>query len=217
MAWPDRREVTAPEAIRLLTDLKALRYLLPFTAAPHTLTSAAAALGRPVTTVAYWLPRFVQAGLLEHLGDVARAGKPMPRYRAIARQLAVPFASIPFDRRVALLDGGRMRLLRRFLDGIDEAMAGSEAFALGFSGRTDGGMAITMIEEPELMDRPYTDGWWSLQLDEASAVTLARELEALMEKYGNQTGPGTKRYVTHIGVAPDPRFRWRSADDDFPG
>ncbi len=215
--FPDRRQVTSPAAIELLTNLKALRHLLPFTAQAHTLTSAAVALGRPVTTVAYWLPQFLDAGLLEHLGDERRAGKAMPRYRAIAREIAVPFAAIPFDRRVALLDGGRTRLLRRFLDGIDEAMAGSDTFSLGFSGRADGSMAIAMIEERELVERPYTDGWWSLHLDETSAVALARELEALMEKYGTEDGPGTKRYVTHIGLAPDPRFRWRSADDHFPG
>ena len=200
-------------AVRLLTNLKALRYVMPFTRSAHTLTSAAVEIGKPVTTVAYWLPQMVAAGLIVHLEDVPRAGKAMPRYRAIARELAVPFHAIPFDRRVALLDEGRTRLLRRFLDGVDEAMAASGTFSLGFSGRDGGGMAIGMIDGPDDGDRAYTDGWTALRLDEAAANAFARELESLLERYGEMTGP--KRYIAHVGLAPDPRFRWRSADDDF--
>ena len=102
-------------AIDLLADMRGLRMLSPFLRQTHTLTSAARALGRPASSLAHWVPRFVEAGLLERRGEQQRAGVAMPRYRAPARKLVVPFELIPFDTRVRLLDGGRLMVLRRFM------------------------------------------------------------------------------------------------------
>ena len=131
--WPKRCEITAPEAIALLTDLRGFTFLSPFLSSTHTLTTAARAAKRPVSSMAHWVPRFVETGLLERVGEVRRAGAPMPRYRTPARKLVVPFELIPFDTRVRMLDEGRMRLLRRFMDGMDEELAASKSFGLSFA------------------------------------------------------------------------------------
>lgn len=209
--WPDRAEVTDPAAIAVLTDLRGLRMLSPFLAGTHTLTSAARWAERPVTTLAHWVPRFVATGLIERRGAIARAGASMPQYRALARKLVVPYGLVPLDARVRLLDEGRMLLLRRFLDGLDESLEATTA-GLSFAAYGETGLAIDLDEdEAARQQRRYTDGWRTISLDEADALQLARDLEALTERYAGRAGRG--EYVVHAGIAPAPRFRWRSATD----
>jgi hypothetical protein len=211
-SWPDRAEVTDPAAIALLTDLRGLRMLTPFLVATHTLTSAARMAERPVTTLAHWVPRFVAAGLLERRGEIARAGASMPQYRAPARTLVVPYGLVPLDARVRLLDEGRMRLLRRFLDGLDESLEAAHATGLSFAAYGETGMVIDLDDdEAARQQRHYTDGWRTISLDEADALRLAREIEELVERYARRGGH--REYVVHAGIAPDPQFRWRSATD----
>lgn len=213
--WPGRLVVRDRGAVELLTDLKAVRYLAPFLRRPHTLSSAAAVLGIVPSTLAYWLPRFVREGLLVELDPVARAGMPMRRYRATARELLVPLAAMPLDRRVALLDAGRLRLLRRFLDGLDEVLAGKGLGGLVFrasSDDTDTGVAIT-VDEPEAA-RDWFDAWMTAPLTAAQAKAFARDLEMLVEKYS--TGTTGRMYQIHLGFAPEPRHPWRSAEDQLP-
>jgi len=215
--WPALAEITDPAAVLLLTDLRALKYLTPFLIEAHTLSSAAAAIECSTSTVAYWIPRFVRVGLLVHLGKQTRAGMAMPLYRAPAAQLAVPFRAVPFDRRVTMLDSGRMRVLRRFLDGLDEAMERDDSIVLGFRSEAPNSFAISMVEETDehKRARSYTDGWQTLELTDDDAHQLSIEMEALVERYVGRNGP--KRYITHYGLAADARHRWRSANDDIPG
>ena len=214
-SWPDSAEIIDPVAIAMLTDLRSLKFVMPFMSATHTLTSAAAQLGKAPSTVAYWLPRLVECGLLIHQGDLVRAGAPMPTYRAPARMLTVPYPAIPIDRRIALLDEGRMRVLRRFLDGMDEELDAAGQFSLSFS--TDGptGTSIDLVQTREQeLARPYTDGWQTLELETDDAVALARELEALIARYRGRNG--RHRHIVHVGLVRDPRVRWRSVNDELP-
>lgn len=211
-SWSERAEVTDPTAIALLTDLRGLRMLTPFLVGTHTLTSAARLAERPVTTLAHWVPRFVAAGLLERRGAIARAGASMPRYRARARKLVVPYGLVPFDARVRLLDQGRMLILRRFLDGLDESLEATPDAGLSFAAYGDTGMVIDLDEDDlDRQARRYTDGWRTISLDDDDALALAREIEAVIERYASRGG--RREYVLHAGIAPEPRFRWRSAAD----
>ena len=210
--WPTRIEITDPAAIALLTDLRGLRMLTPFMRTSHTLTSAARSLGRPASSLAHWVPRFVDTGLLERRGEVKRAGAPMPLYRTPARMLVIPFELIPFDTRVRMLDEGRLRLLRRFMDGMDEALAATRSFGFTFAPHGQEGTLIDVEETAaERAQRAFTDGWRSLELTEDDALEFSRELEQLVARYADRTGPNT--YLCHAGVAPEPVFRWRSATD----
>ncbi|MCB1002065.1 MAG: hypothetical protein R2713_16050 [Ilumatobacteraceae bacterium] len=210
--WPDRADIHDPAAIALLTDLRGVTFLSPFLASTHTLTSAARTVERPVSSMAHWVPRFVDTGLVERVGEIRRAGAPMPRYRAVARKLVVPFEMIPFDARVRMLDTGRLHLLRRFMDGMDEAVASSRSFGLSFAAYGERGSVIDLEEtDAERALRSYTDGWMMLELTEEDALACSRELESLVERYRGRQGPRT--YIFHGGIAPDPTFRWRSAND----
>jgi hypothetical protein len=161
--------------------------------------------------MAYWVPRFLDEGLIVHIGDIARAGRPMPVYRAPGRRLTVPFSKLPFDQRVALLDDGRTRVLHRFLDGLDEAVAESEDFSLEFSPSGPTGFSLLMLENPNPAARLFTDNWMSLELTSEDALDLSAELERLLKKYADREGP--KKYVAHAGLAPAAKHPWRSIDD----
>jgi hypothetical protein len=210
-SWPDRAEITSPSAIAMLATMRTLRLLNPFMKGPQTLTSAARELGRPPSSLAYWVPRLLGEGLLVRLGDRARAGRSMPVYRTPGRRLTVPFDALPFDQRVALLDDGRMRVLRRFLDGLDESMAQSREFSLEFGPSGSTGGSIQMVERSDPEPRDFTDGWLSLALTRVDALDLSREMEQLIERYADRAGSGT--YVVHVGVAPAARHPWRSIED----
>lgn len=218
--WPQQHQVHDPRAIELLTDLRALRFLMPFSRRAHTLTSAAAELERPPSTLAYWIPRFRRAGLLVEIDRIRRTGASMPLLRTPARELTVAFGDIPIDRRIGLLDTGRIRILHRFLDGVDEALERERGVMLGFSGEEAQSTAIRLIEPggdttkwpwSTAGERPYTDGWLTMRLDESAARELAGELESLFEKYSARGG--RHRYIVHAGVAREPKVRWRSAAD----
>jgi len=210
--WIARTDVVEPDAIALLADARGLRMLTPFMRRTHTLTSAARSLGRPASSLAHWVPRFVEAGLLERRGEQRRAGVAMPRYRTPARTLVVPFELIPFDTRVRLLDAGRLRILRRFMDGMDEALAASRSFGLSFAAYGEDGSVVDLVEsDAERATRAFTDGWRTLELTEDDALELSRKIEALVAHYAERTGPTT--YLVHAGIAPDPAFPWRSATD----
>lgn len=196
-------------AIGLLTDLRGLSMLTPFFRRTHTLSSAAKELRRPPSSLAHWIPRFVGCGLLERCGEIRRAGTAMPRYRTPATELVVPFRLIPFDARVRLLDEGRMRVMRRFLDGMDEVLEAGGTTGLSFSAHPVSGTIIDFSDSE--LPREYTDGWFVLDLDDEDALTLARELEELLRRYVNRRG--RRSFVIHGGIAPDPTHRWRSATD----
>ncbi len=206
---PERAEVREPTAIAMLTDLRALAMLTPFLRRTHTLSSAAREIGRPPSSLAHWIPKFLACDLLERRGTIRRAGAAMPRYRTPARALVVPFGLVPFDARVRLLDEGRMRVMRRFLDGIDEVMESVGTIGLSFAAHPVSGTIIDFSDPGT--QRGFTDGWFVLDLDEDDALTLARELEELLRRYTTRTG--RRQYVVHGGVTPTPTFRWRSAID----
>jgi len=212
--WPERIEISDPTAVDLLTNLRVFPALSPFLRDEHTLTSAAAAANRPVSTIAYWVRRLVRCGVLVETRRVARSGMAMPMYRSAARRLVVPIQHLPLDRRVALLDQGRLRVLRRFLDGIDEAMAAHNLGGVRLAA-ADGpvGVAVDVEEYDERTGLDWTDSWGTVRLSPERALALTREMEDMVAKYAGTDDPVGRRYLLHLGVTPEPRHRWRSADD----
>ena len=90
-----RYTVTQREQVELLFNPQAARRLAPFFSSAETLSSAAALLGCAPSTMAYWIPRFVNVGLLVQERIELRAGAPMRWYRTKAPTLFVPHTSVP--------------------------------------------------------------------------------------------------------------------------
>ena len=211
-AWTEQITITRPDAVALLADRRAVRFLVPFLRGPRTLTEAAAEVDRPVSTVAYWVPRLVRAGLVEEVDRRERAGRPMRVYRAVAQRLLVPVGSVPLDARVTFLDAGRHRLMRRFLDGVDEELSRWDDAGLRFEAAPGGGLAVNLQPPSSVPARAeWTEGWLVLDLDPDDAAELVAELDALVSRYVGRSG--RRRYLVHAGVVREPRHRWRSAAD----
>jgi hypothetical protein len=212
--WPDRIRITSAAAVDALTNLRVLPILAPFLREEHTLTSAAAAANKPVSTVAYWIRRLARSGVLVETRRVARGGMAMPMYRAAGRELVVPIEYLPIDRRVALLDRGRLRLLRRFLDGIDEAMAADDALGLRFSAADEpAGVEVGLEGGDQIAGNDWADSWGIVRLSPERARALVRDIERLVVEHTRNDDATGRPFIVHLGIAPEPRHRWRSATD----
>src|SRR5688500_13493510 len=91
---PARTTITTRRAVDLLCNLSAVRKLDPFMRTEHTLSTAAAELAVTASTLAYWVPRFVAAGLLRVVRTEARAGMATTWYRASAESYFVPMSAL---------------------------------------------------------------------------------------------------------------------------
>ena len=211
--WPAEFTVRDGHAVRTLLHLKAVRMLGPFLHGPHTLSQAAAELEAPTSTTAYWIRKLESVGLLVRLEPERRGGMPMPRYRSAGRVLFLPFASVPPGLDSDLLDGGRRKILDRFLDGVDAVLAEAGHTGLQFTASGPVGVEVDVREGlGSTRTPPWTDFWGTFTLTRAQATDLAAELRELVARYRNLERPtGTGEYLVHAGMVPAPRRRRRSA------
>lgn len=209
--WRDELTITKRSTIETLLDLKAMRFCGPFLRGPRTLSEAAGELGRPTSTMAYWIGKLERAGVIERLDPVRRNGMAMPRYRALARQFFVPFASIPPGLTTEVMDSGRQRILDQFLDGLDDIFTADRYSGIQFRASGVRGVEIDVREpEPSRDGIPWVDFWGELHLTRDQARQLSTELREVLERY-RLDDAGPHAYVAHVGVAPAPKRRRRSA------
>jgi hypothetical protein len=206
--WPTRLVVSEPEALALLSNLKALRALAPFLLCEQTLSSAAEFAKRRPSSLAYWVPKFLRAGLIEELRRERRAGAAMPVYRAVAQALVAPYHLMSVEQQTKLFDDARDRNLRRYLDGLDEAMAAEKALGLVYAASEDG---LRISSDGESPRRTSTENWHELRLLDDDAVALVRELDELAAKYVERHSRRGRAYLMHTGIAREPTLRIRSA------
>jgi hypothetical protein len=194
--------------VDVLCNLTAARRLAPFMRNEQTLGSAAAELEMPSSSLAYWVGRFRRAGLLEIVRHEARAGKPIPVYRATADEFRVPLDAMPPGAQDEFLMSGRRRLFEQFTDAVNTAAWPWFQQGLRLRAQADGGMELGFVEPDRADAPPVTEFWGGLYLSNDDATTLRTEMEALMARYtSDRKGPGTRRYIAVVGIAPEPRSR----------
>lgn len=188
----------------LLLDVHAISRLAPFLHAEHTLGSAAKAAGVPASSLAYWVRRFLTAGLVVVTRTVARAGKPIPHYRAVSSEFQVPFDAMPPGMRDEFLLRGRKFAFEQFIAASNRA---AEA-AFGDAGvrivaSTDRGVELSFIEPKGQPDLRTTEWWGTCMLTEEDAAEVNRVLKDLQERFGrDHEGPGRTKHHLVLGFAP---------------
>lgn len=80
----DEQLVTNPEALRILADPTARRFLEPFIGRRRETAQAARDVGVPVETMAYRVDRLRRLGLLTGVGERIHAGRPVTMWSAPA-------------------------------------------------------------------------------------------------------------------------------------
>jgi hypothetical protein len=192
--------------VDLLLKLAATRCLGPFMRGEHTLGSAATELEMPASSLAYYVGRFVQAGLVEVVRKQARAGKAIPVYRATAQEFHVPFDSMPPGRRDEFLNGGRKYVLDEFAAAVNHAVLDDNGIrVLAHPSR---GVFIGFIEDARLHDVPATEWWGKIRLTDDEARRLRDELEDLVRRCSDEhPGPGKRNYIAMVGLVPEGRRR----------
>lgn len=194
------------QGVDLLCDIGAARRLAPFMRREHTLGTAAADLEMPASSLAYWVGRFRRAGLVEVVRREARAGKAIPVYRAVADEFRVPLDALPAHAREEFFMAGRRRLFEQFTHAVNEAAWPWFQEGLRLRAQPDGGMELGFVEPDRAEPPPVTEFWGGVHLTEGEAAELRRELEALMARFtGGRRARGTRRYITVVGLAPEPR------------
>lgn len=194
---------------RLLLDARSRAQLAPFLGRPRSVSEAARDVGAKPNTVLRRVQRFLDAGLIDVAEIVARRGRPMRRYQAIADVFFVPFeASDAEDLEAALADREAWvtALLRRSVVRARREAIGTWGTRIyrDARGRVQVQMAVRpdVDAQPPGPDGPAVLSAWrdAIELDYPDAKALQRELFDLLERY--QRKRGAQRYVVHLGLAP---------------
>ena len=190
--------------VDLLLKVNALRHLTPFLQNEHTLGSAARAVGVPASSLAYWVQRFLKAGLIEVTRVEPRAGKPIPHYRSVSNEFQVPFNAMPPGMRDEFLMRGRKFAFDQFINASNQAAAAAfRDSGIRIVASTDRGVELSFIEPADLVDHRTTEWWGLCTLTDEEATELSHALKQLQERFGqDREGPGRTRYHLVLGFAP---------------
>lgn len=193
-------------AVDLLMSLRATQRLAPFMHGEHTLGSAAAEAGVPASSLAYWVGRFLTAGLVEVTRLQPRAGKPIPHYRATASEFRVPFEAMSASSRESLFHGPRRHMFERFVAASDRAASRYYTEGIRVRAHPDRGMELSIVEPAAGAPPPVTEWWGTATLHAEEAAEVHRLLEDIRTRYGRDlSGPGRDRYLMVLGFTPAPR------------
>lgn len=202
--------MTDPDAARLLTSPRALRFLAPFLRGSASLTTAAKELAVRPSAVAYWLPQFRSADLIERTAVPAGGATNARWYRAPITSFFIPASMITgVAGRDAITDGRR-----RAIDSFYTALSFKAV------GATMSGLTVGLVEDeiqmraglPVLSERgrrrsTAVDGWLELRLEDSRALAFKLEILAMVQRY-RQAEPSRPRrgrpYLLHFGLTQAP-------------
>jgi DNA-binding transcriptional ArsR family regulator len=184
----------------LLTDQRPLRCLAPFLCGEQTLSSASAAAGVPPSTMAYWLPRFRDAGLVEVAARRKRAGMASTSYRPAADVFLVDATLAGQARIEALVNSGGAAFSESV--GAMRTMGRLDTLQLAVSGRTATAVDVRFAR-PASGQHAVVRQWIEpMRLSKAQAQALWDDLITVIERYKAADGHGTE-YVLQFTIAPD--------------
>ena len=195
--------ITHHLGVDLLLNLNAISRLAPFMHDEHTLGSAARVAEVPASSLAYWVQRFLKAGLIEVTRTQARAGKPIPHYRALSSEYQVPFDAMPPGTRDEFLLRGRKTAFEQLIAASNRAAASQASAGLRITAHAERGLELNFIEADDLPQGQGTEWWGSCLLTAEEAAELEQTLKDLHTRFGrDQEGPGRTRYHLVFGFVP---------------
>jgi hypothetical protein len=171
------------------------RVLVTCGTAERSLTDLQRLLATPLPKLHYHVRRLLDAGLLAVSRTQPRGGRPVQFYRAVAERFLVPQDAVP-----ALPGDGLAAELRQLLG--DELSRGGELSTLYEPGPAEGSMLMRLIRPEPEPSRGF-ELWRVLHLTPAQRTALAKELAAVLERYGaGKPAKGAEPYLGHAAFAP---------------
>lgn len=187
-------------------NLDAARRLAPFMRRDHSLGSAAAELEMPASSLAYWVARFVKAGLLKVVRHEPRAGKPIPIYRATTDEFQVPLDAMPPGLRDEFLNGGRRHMFEEFTKAVDAVADKYLKGGIRVRCHPERGVELNFLDPEGPLPVHVAEAWASIALTDEEAGEIRVLLEELSTRVNtSKEGPGRRPYVMVLGLAPKPR------------
>jgi len=216
--------VSDPTAARLVADPHAARFLEPFMGQERTASPVASELGVKVSSMLYRIQQLLDLGLLRVSRVEPRRGRALKYYRAVADTFFVPFELTDAETLEALGSSSANEMKRSLEASLG---AGHEAAGRAFEGwgvrlmrdregRLDRslapeGEAADATSFPELALDPRAPALWDqhclLDLTEAEAKALQRELSQLYGRYYRCGGTDQQPYIVRLAMAPLKRPR----------
>ncbi len=212
-------ELADPEAVRVVTDPKARRYLEPLVGQERSAGQLAKHLGVDLSSALYRLKQFSRLGLVEQTRLEPRRGRAVRYYRAVADGFYVPFGATPhattetlsphtFETSQQLLDKSVARAW---------AEAAGEPLALGIHlyRHADGRLYQNVTPHPgdaapnrffehllEPSSEAVWDTWGVRRLSRDEAKKLQRELASVFKRYQPSEEKADREYVVRLAMAP---------------
>jgi hypothetical protein len=204
----DRAEIRNQKAVALLLSLSSARNLAPFLGRENTVSNAASDLGLDVKTMFRWTRRFITSGLLEETRSVARSGRAIRHYRAIASEFMIPVAALPLDVLVGtdnlLHQQMQNALLQTWLKNSVDRPWGARVYLEGGRVSIDMSDGVSTQERISEAVTPAETRWFPLQLALPDAQAFAQELRDLEERYKARQTADETTYLVHLAVVEGP-------------
>ncbi len=195
----------------MLLDYRRTTYLLPFILAPCTVATAAAHRELKPNQMAYWVNLFVQAGLLEVVGEDAVPGKRSRGllYRASAREyVLLPAGGYAADEIVERQYGPMWARLQKAVAHDTDLVASRWAIKILVHQErviVQQEVPLEQLDQADLVPEGNAlNLWMTVRFDAATRAELRRELEELFGRYAARSikdQPELPRTILHLALA----------------
>ena len=210
-------ELRDPEAVRVLTDPKALRYLEPLLGRERSVGQLAQELGVDTSSALYRVRQFLRLGLARQTRLEPRRGRAVKYYGAVADSFYAPFSSTPHATPETLprdFSGTTEVLLEKSVSRALAAVAGAPtALGVHVYRHADGRVSRNITPRPpegeptqffEALCEPDAPAVWSTwrftQLSREAAKGLQAELASVFERH--QDDEKGSAYIIRLAMAP---------------
>lgn len=208
----ERLIIENPDVIGLLLDHQRTVNLLPFFLAPHTVAEAAAQRGVKANQMAYWVKRYVEAGVLEGVGEALPERGARSRglqYRVTAGEFVLlPAGGYAAEEIVDRTYGPMWASLRAAVVRDTDEVAARWAIRIWpFEGRlvTQQEIPVNLIGQDVLVPEGNAlNLWMTARFDPATLAELRAELEDVFTRYVRRVTrdrPELPRTTVHLALA----------------
>jgi hypothetical protein len=204
----ERLIVRDPAVIAVLMDPNRYTLLLPFRLAPHTTAQAARARNVKPNQMAYWVEKFLEAGLI---GPVEVPGERGQSYRTAAEEfILMPGNGFATDEIVEKQYGPLWTQLQRAVSADTDEVATRWAIRVFlYQGRllTRQEVPTEMIGQPDLVPEGNAlNLWLRMRFDRATLAELRADLEDLYSRYSKRASsdPDLPRHLLHLALVREP-------------